>query len=387
MFSPSISAEAQESCRDDSLTRLVPLTAIEDDDPSDSFDSQAQSEPSLIESHQSNTVSHSSIAPLAQVSSSNVSVSPTLADMSVLLSRLGAHADVAAATAAAITALTSGQQGNLIDQDLLIKILSDPSLIEKLLPENRKPNPKPPQPTTAGMAMSAPLPVPPPLPPQHSAHLFNSVNDPNPRPTRPMVPTTVSAPLPQLPPPPLHHNSPLFNPMRNTNANPRPPQPMVTSTVSAPLPPPPPPRPHMIPSFSSVRPSMVNTVATPPPPPPPQIITTTVRPSPSVTPAKDANYYKSLIKQHGGENLGSTNLDVTGTGAGATQFKGQQHGVSGTCDGTKSKFQKPCAFFNTARGCRHGDSCMFLHDSSIKSRDERPSKRVKLDSNGIVGRI
>jgi hypothetical protein len=384
MFSPSISFEAQESCRDDSSVHLVPLTAIEDDDPSDPFDSQqVLSDPSLIVSHQSNSVAHPTIAPPAQVPPSNDSVSLSLSDMSVMLSRLGAHADVAAATAVAITALTSTEKGNLIDQDLIVKILNDPSLIEKLLPENRKPNPKP-QPTTSSIAVSAQLPVPP-LLPQHSAHLFNSsTNDPNPR---PVVPTTALGPLPPLPLSSLHHNVTMYNTTKSTNANPRLPQSMVTSTVSAPLPPPPPPRPHMIPSFSSVRPSMVSPAPTLAVPPPPQTIPATIRPSPSVTPAKDANYYKSLIKQHGAENLASTNPDVTGTSAGAMQFNSQQHGVSGACDVTKSKFQKPCAFFNTARGCRRGDSCMFLHESSINLRDERARKRVKLDDNSIVGRI
>jgi hypothetical protein len=387
MFSPSISAEAQESCHDDSSVCLVPLTAIEDDDPSDLFDSeQAPSEPSIIISHQSNSVAHPTIAPPAQIPPGNDSVSPSLTDMSATLSRLGSHADVAAATAAAITALTSAEQGNLIDQDLLIKILSDPSLIEKLLPENRKPNPKPPQPTTSSIAMSAPPPVSP-LLPQHTAHLFNSsTNDPNPRPTRPVVPTSASGPMPPLPPPSLHHNVPLYNTTRSTNANLRPPQSTVTSTVSAPLPspPPPPPQPHMIPSFSGVRPNMVSPVPTSALPPLPQTIPATIRP-PSVTPAKDANYYKSLIKQHGGENILSANPDVNGTSSGPMQFKSQQHGVLGACDVTKSK--KTCAFFNTARGCRYGDSCLFLHESSINSRDERAKKRVKLDNNGIVGRI
>jgi hypothetical protein len=128
---PSISAEAQESCHDNSSVRLVHLTAIEDDDPSDPFNSQqVLSEPSLIVTHQSNSVEHPTITPPAQVPQSNDSVNPSLSDMSVMLSRLGAHADVAAATAVAITALTSTEKGNLIDQDLLIKILNDPSLIE-----------------------------------------------------------------------------------------------------------------------------------------------------------------------------------------------------------------------------------------------------------------
>jgi hypothetical protein len=384
---PSISAEAQESCHDNSSVCLVPLTAIEDDDPSDLFDSQqVLSEPSLIVTQQSNSVVHPTIAPPAQVPPSNDSMSPTLSDMSVMLSRLGAHADVAAATAVAITALTSKEKGNMIDQNLVIKILSDPSLIEKLLPDNCKPNPKPPQPTTSSIPISAPLPIPP-LLPQHSAHLFNSsTNDPNPRPTRLVLPTTASGPLPPLSLSSLHNNVTLYNTTKNTNANPRSSQSMVTSTVSVPLPPPPPPppRPHMIPSFSSARPSMASSVPTPAPTHPPQTIPITIRPSTSVTPAKDANYYKSLIKQHGGENLASTNPDVTGTSAGAMQFKSQQHGVSGACDATKSKFQKPCAFFNTATGCRRGDSCMFLHESSINLRDERVQKRVKLDNNGRV---
>jgi hypothetical protein len=48
---------------------------------------------------------------------------------------------------------------------------------------------------------------------------------------------------------------------------------------------------------------------------------------------------------------------------------------------TKARLTKPCAYFNTARGCRNGANCTFLHDVSA-ARKELPkgAKRLKLDS-------
>jgi len=50
----------------------------------------------------------------------------------------GLEPDVAAAAYAALSAVvSSNDQGNLIDPDLLVKILSDPKLIEKLVADHR----------------------------------------------------------------------------------------------------------------------------------------------------------------------------------------------------------------------------------------------------------
>ena len=109
-------------------------------------------------------------------------------------------------------------------------------------------------------------------------------------------------------------------------------------------------------------------------------------------PTRGLNYYQTLIHQHGGER--QEPLQQLGRQFAmhhqpvASQASTADIVSSGTMTArdTKQRPTKPCAYFNSARGCRNGANCTFLHDVSA-ARKEQPkgSKRIKLDSR-IAGR-
>lgn len=134
-------------------------------------------------------------------------------------------------------------------------------------------------------------------------------------------------------------------------------------------------------------------------------------PAPAV---KSVHYYKSLIQLHGGDkqegpdqnpvqfgNLGnpidyhnnmtgvSNSMDLVGPGLVGVSSAMDPIGLNSVNQrDPKAKIPKPCAYFNTPRGCRHGASCLFQHDApSIPQRIEQQkgtTKRIKLD--GVFGR-
>ncbi|CAK9312718.1 unnamed protein product [Citrullus colocynthis] len=101
-------------------------------------------------------------------------------------------------------------------------------------------------------------------------------------------------------------------------------------------------------------------------------------------PMKDLNYYKSLIQQHGGERqddpprqqFGNRHNQPSGTNQEFLQSQPSRDG--------KFKIMKPCIYFNSSRGCRHGANCAYQHDPMFQQRNnsvpEMPSsKRTKVD--------
>ncbi|KAL2906716.1 Zinc finger CCCH domain-containing protein 6 [Bienertia sinuspersici] len=100
------------------------------------------------------------------------------------------------------------------------------------------------------------------------------------------------------------------------------------------------------------------------------------------TVVKDVNYYKSLIKLHGSE--GQVSQEDT------QQYQSRASELTAVSEqgGARAKIQKRCRFFNSAQGCRNGLSCPFQHDSSLKLQvgskpDAYSSKRIKL-SRGLT---
>ncbi|KAG0501802.1 hypothetical protein HPP92_001874 [Vanilla planifolia] len=246
---PSVTPEVQAVCADDSNASIIPIIAIEDGDVLD-YDPSIPSTAPLLNP----LVEHS--FPIKEPPRQLPSAAPGPASL--------AEPDVAAAASAAFTAIMrSNEEGSLIDRDLLIKILSDPSMLEKLVSEYGTPK--------------------------------------------------------QTPPSPL---------------------PMACSSTSGA---------NALPTVSPTRP-----------------------------PVKDASYYKSLIQKHGGEpqesskqfHLGNMYTEGGGLGHGQRQRESRNPKVS-----------KPCAYFNTPRGCRQGANCSYLHVALASQQMEqmRGAKRVKLD--------
>lgn len=103
-------------------------------------------------------------------------------------------------------------------------------------------------------------------------------------------------------------------------------------------------------------------------------------------------YYRDLIQQHGGadkfeeqkcqaSHIHSGNNESVGGG----NFAKNERAVG---DVNRFKFRKPCLYYNTPNGCRRGASCTFLHEDfdrpKIDVSDMKDSKRAKAETEGPV---
>ncbi|VVB05316.1 unnamed protein product [Arabis nemorensis] len=100
----------------------------------------------------------------------------------------------------------------------------------------------------------------------------------------------------------------------------------------------------------------------------------TRRPKPVVQSMKSLDYFKNLIREHGTENH-ETN-----------QFHSQTGKLNGCID--QIKVQKQCIYYGTTRGCKLGDSCIYVHDQLRPNFEaEAPmAKRLKYgryEENGL----
>lgn len=314
--SPFVSPDVTDSHYDDSRTQLVPLIPIEEDDASDQLVEPHIGLPNNY--HQSDKY-ESAVISVPRVSDSSITTTTKHQTSGLIGASAGMpnEPDVLAAASAAYTAIMqSNQMGGMIDQDLLIKILSDPAQLERLMKEYGIVKHE--QSTTS--AVVAPM-----LPgaqPQMAASAPPSFSDPV---------VTYKSMSPTLPPPP-----PVLNRL-----------------------------PPAVPSVSMNPPASS---------------------SQAINFSRGINYYKTLIHQHGGER--QEPLEQHGTQFGMYQQSNPTQTTvdvasSGTAQGqySKARHTKPCAYFNTARGCRNGANCTFLHDVSA-ARKEQPkgAKRLKLDS-------
>ncbi|CAO2044108.1 unnamed protein product [Urochloa humidicola] len=324
---PFVSPDVKDSYFDDSRTQLVPLIPVEEDDASDQLEEPPVCPP---HSYHQSAKYDSAIVRVPQASDAPFATAQQQPNGSITTASaasISTEPDAVAAASAAYTAIMqSNQMGNMIDQDLLIKILSDPAQLERLMKEYGTFKHE----QSTNSSVPAPM-LPGPLP-QMTASVPVSFPDHM---------TTFHNTNPTLPPPP-----PVMNRL----------PPAIPSV-------------GMNPPVSSSQP--VN--------------------FPNV-PGRGINYYKTLIHQHGGER--QEPLQQHGM-----QFAMHHHSVppqTNTIDAvsngtmpardTKQRPTKPCAYFNSARGCRNGANCTFLHDVSA-ARKEQPkgSKRIKLDSR-IAGR-
>lgn len=308
LHSPSVLADAEFSHQDDEQTLSIPITPIEDEDAvPDAFShpvapsSQSFQQPPGIPS-------------LSQHGALNLA-NPLASERPPAGAVVGAEPDVAAAASAAYTAImSSNEQGNLIDQELLIKILSNPKMIEKLV-------------TDYGTAATQSSPV----------SRASPVALPDPPPAK-INRTQSGTPLSAAPP-----GGPFY--------------PQPNGAAMGPLPNP------RLPSPSGIPVSSQASVGAPP--------------------AKDINYYKSLIQQHGGDRQEAP--PQYGNRHHSHQSVANQESVNSyKSRDSKPKIMKPCMYFNSPRGCRHGANCAYQHDTSFQQRgstlpDVQSTKRIKMD--------
>lgn len=357
----------------DRFTPLVPITPIEDEDatldtPLSSI--AANTNPLILQPQ------HSSHAPFSSPGSSSINPHANGFPATTV------EPDIVAAAQAALTsAMSNADQGNLIDRELLIKILSDPKMIEQLVINHATQNA--PSSSTQNMPSSSHFRN---IPvtgaqtvvsssTQHmsSSNLLSAVGMQNvassSTPSMHNTPSTSSQYIPDLRSPPRSSFDPVniaINRRDPLSAHVTRPELIAHSrpTATGPFYPP-----SRVGSIPNVRPSVPDVISAP-------------SPSMGAPVTKDINYYKSLIQQHGGERRETM-----------PQFAQQGNQPPGSSQEplnvmkpreSKPKIMRPCIYFNSSRGCRNGANCAYQHDMSSQQRvssipEVQNAKRVKLD--------
>ncbi|KAL9449064.1 hypothetical protein AB3S75_011071 [Citrus x aurantiifolia] len=322
---PSVSMDIEQSQYSDQQTPLIPITPIEDEEAALDAPSGLIAPFSISMSSQPPVLAHG-VPPPSQVSI------PTTANSLVSEKRasgmaLGVDPDVVAAASAALTQISkSNEHGNLIDHDLLIKLLSNPKSIEKLVTDY--------------------------------GGTSNAQNIPK--------ATLPSVPVSDHHPPPVAVSDPSsvrFNMLETSSPS------LVATTSNG--------------GFYA----QANGIGVGHHPnswiKPPGVVPASASPSFGHSQPRDLNYYKNLIQQHGGDR--QETLQQFGNRLSHQQPGTSQEFVNNPKSrDSKPKIMKPCIYFNSSRGCRHGSKCAYQHDTSSQQRSNnmpegQNAKRVKLD--------
>ncbi|XP_022757829.1 zinc finger CCCH domain-containing protein 6-like isoform X1 [Durio zibethinus] len=314
---PSVSADAESCHYDDHRTPQIPITPIEDEDAAiETSDVLAPFSAPI--SSQLRLLAPGILPPLhcgmPSVSSASGNEKPAAAMV------LNVEPSVAAAASAAFTAINqSNECGNMIDPDLLVKILSNPKLFEKLV-------------TDYGAASGA-------------QNLPKSAS--------PLLPSSD-------PPPPVNLSDPFpahFNRTANGMAS-------LAATSGGAL--------YAQPNEVGLAPSNKQG-------PVPSVHPVSPSPAVGLPQKKDVNYYKNLIQQHGGERQGAAQKFNSRYNH---QLRPNQELINNPKSrDSKPRIMKPCLYFNSSRGCRNGANCAYQHDTSPQNSntDASNAKRMKMD--------
>ncbi|XP_044475576.1 zinc finger CCCH domain-containing protein 6-like [Mangifera indica] len=303
---PSFSVDIECAPYNDKQTPLIPITPIEDEEAAADTPSGLVAPFNVLMSSQPLLLPPGIPAPPQGniIGTSSTAVNEKLAASGM---PFGIDPEVVAAASSALNEMTkSNEHGNLIDHDLLIKILSNPKLIENLVTD----------------------------------HGASSKMQNIPKPTLPLASLSDHPPLPPV----LVIDRPSFRVNTMESSSPS----MATTSNGA---------------FYT----QPNGVGVGHPPnawakPLPGVIPSSSSACCGVSQTKDMNYYKNLIQQHGGERK-----EIP-----------QNHQFG------KPKIMKPCIYFNSSRGCRHGANCAYQHDASSQQRgssmpEMQNAKRMKMD--------
>lgn len=315
--SPTFSADTEGSQYNDHQIPPIPITPIEDEDAADT-PSDLMVPFKIPMSSQAQLLVPGIPAPQCSIPSlpnAPVNEKPAAGMLP------GVEPDTVATASAAFAAINkSNEHGSLIDRDLLIKILSNPKLIEKLL-------------TDSGASNAQNIPNP--------AASFVPLSDP------PSVTLTDAS------------HMQMCRTESNTPSS-------LAGTSSGPF---------------YTQPNGVGLGIHPNVRVPPPGVPASSAPSIGAPQAKDVNYYKNLIQQHGGDRqetpqqFGSRYNHQLGT---------NQELVNPKSRDSKPKIMKPCIYFKSPRGCRNGANCAYQHDASSQQKgssisEVQTAKRMKLD--------
>ncbi|XP_042033872.1 zinc finger CCCH domain-containing protein 6-like isoform X2 [Salvia splendens] len=349
-LNPSALVGAEDSTNNDQCTPVVPITSIEDEDASvDTLYASMGSNSTPMISQQQHSP-HGEF--LSQV---NTTLTPSVG------SATGMEPDIIAAAQAALSSvMPNSDQRNLIDRELLMKILNDPKMIEQLI-ANHTASASGQTAASSSMASSSTF---------HGMPVMGTKNVASY--SLPGIPSTSAQYIPNLASTPMgsfdsdimavHRREPL--PGRFTR-----PEMVVPSPIFAAS------GPYHSPSRTGSIPHLRPSV--------PDVISV---PSPSIAApvAKDMNYYKSLIQQHGGERRETMPQFAHQSNQALVMGQEPLNNTMMRPRDTKPRIMKPCIYFNSSRGCRNGPNCTFQHDVSPQQKvnsipNVQGTKRMKLD--------
>lgn len=312
---PSTLVGVDDSVVNDQNTPLIPITPIEDED--------IALDTTFVGSIAENT---------------------NCADNKIIAT--GVEPDTVLAAQVALSLITSkSYQANLIDRELLIKILSDPKMVELLVTNHAERS------SMQNMPHSS-----------HVTHMPTSDFQTMPVIGAHTISSTSTRSVPTLMLPPKNSFNPVSIAVNRRDplaANFSRPELSTPSMPVSDLP--------FYPPSPNIRPSVLDVALVP---------------TPGVHKAKDMNYYKSLIQQHGEERREilpryshQTNEVQLGTGQ-------ESSNIAKSRD-SKQNIMKPCIFFNSSRGCRNGANCAYQHESSVQRvigiLEVQSAKRVKIN--------
>ncbi|PON70767.1 Zinc finger, CCCH-type [Parasponia andersonii] len=306
---PSDMLNTEDSRYDDRQTPSIPITAIEDEDVAADSSSEPMAPFDVPLSLQQSVGVPSS----SQHGAPNMASAPAPEKAAAGMA-LGTEPGLF--TAALTGLVNSNEQGNLIDHGLLIKILSNPKMVEKLVTDYG---------ITNTNAQHTPISRPPNM----------AISD--------------------LPPAQVNRTPSSIPLSASVSSGPLYPQPNGAGMGHLPN--------------SRLPPPQAVPVASPPP-------------SHAAAPAKDISYYKSLIQQHGGDR--QETLPLYGNRYSHQSVPNQEPVNGHKPRESKPKIMKFCKYYNSSRGCRHGDNCAYQHDASFQQRgssmpEVQNAKRTKFD--------
>lgn len=349
---PSMVA-GEETLHNDQNTPVIPITSVEEEEVAD---------PSFGTAIPTNAVSST-----AQVLQSGVPVSNRSAGNNLPVHGISSpgvapsmEPDAVAQVQAALTAfMADNGQGNLIDRELLIKILSDPKIVGQFF-------------THQGVGTSSHS-----VPAPSTQSMSAASNMRNLRPQASSITAPPQAVVSRADPSFVHSGRTDPPPVQVSRTE------LVMPSVGGPPNGPFHTAPSRIGPVPSLRPHVPEAISTPLQTP----IATMSTPSSSMPApvARDINYYKSLIQQHGGERQETLPPQYSNNHRNNQQLGSVQEAQNSyNSRESKAKIMKPCIYYNSSRGCRHGANCAYLHDASPQQRagtlpEVQSSKRMKMD--------
>ncbi|XP_022962755.1 zinc finger CCCH domain-containing protein 6-like isoform X1 [Cucurbita moschata] len=336
----SVSTDIEDELYDDSFTPLVPIIPIEEDE-CEELEPDSAAVGNLCTSSMPVTASNIQLEPAIHVCTIDTSAGekPTekLPDVGM---------DVAAVASTALTVLMkSMEQGSVINTNLLIKIFSDPKMIQNLAnipPVSAAVSGSTPLATAAPISLSKPVTKPvsfpksdliPKLP---NGSLLKVPNG---------FPSKVATVLPQM----------SIIPTSDVNLAPVPSHMPVPDPDKVKI---------MIPNFKNY--SKIGAI-------PAQANVAPVSSVRNGQQCKDLNYCKNLVRQHGNQRNNKEQKPGQDGNNHHHRILKRVHEMN--AENFRPKIVKQCSYFDTPKGCRNGVNCQFKHDVTFKNQN---AKRMKV---------